>query len=69
MLPNCNYLELNPRISLLRRNTKDLAIINVRMAYGLHGGSSELVAELLRQKHYIYPLTPNVSACRSPCHT
>ena len=48
-------------MSLLRGNTKTAAVINTRTGYGLHGGSAELVRELLQQKRYIYPPNHNVS--------
>ena len=51
-----NWLyELDPRISLLRGHTKAAAAINTRTAYGLHGGSAQVVQVLLQRKQYIYP--------------
>ncbi|KAM6491761.1 hypothetical protein JOM56_012801 [Amanita muscaria] len=46
---------LDPRISLLRGNTKILAVNNTRVSYGLKEGCSEQLNRLFDHSRYIYP--------------
>ncbi|KIL55289.1 hypothetical protein M378DRAFT_182265 [Amanita muscaria Koide BX008] len=50
---------LDPRVSILRGDTKILAINNARVSYGLQEGCGRQVNLLLTGSHYIYPLAPN----------
>ncbi|KAM6495001.1 hypothetical protein JOM56_009624 [Amanita muscaria] len=50
---------LDPRISILRGNTKILAVNNTRASFGLQDGCSQQVNRLLIGSHYIYPPAAN----------
>ncbi|KIL59900.1 hypothetical protein M378DRAFT_180660 [Amanita muscaria Koide BX008] len=50
---------LDPRISILRGDTKLAAINNTRLAYGLRDGCAQKVQELLTGARYIYPIGAN----------
>lgn len=56
----CNHWQLDPRISVLRGETKSIAASNTRAFYGLEDGCMARVQTLLAG-NYIFPRTNGVS--------